>query len=204
MAKKYYVVWKGRQTGIFDNWPDCEKAIKGFPNAKYRSFRTLAAAQAAFKKSYEDYQKQKVKLQDLFSPKPIVESIAVDAAYSSKTGKTEYQGVYVKTGERLFYKSFPSGTNNLAEFLAIVHALAFLKQKNINMPVYSDSATAIKWVQQKNVSTSLPRNDKNKDIFQLLDKAITWLKNNDISEFQILKWHTDIWGEIPADFGNKN
>ena len=61
----------------------------------------------------------------------------------------EYRGVYLLTGQEIFHFGPVYGTNNIGEFLAIVHALALMKQKNINMPVYSDSRNALSWVKQK-------------------------------------------------------
>jgi len=97
---------------------------------------------------------------------------------------------------------FPLGTVNIGEFLAIVHALAYLKKNNNSLPVYSDSRTAIKWVKDKAVKTKLPRNTKSEALFELLDRAIAWLKNNEYPNI-VMKWETEFWGEIPADFGRK-
>lgn len=43
MAKlKYYAVANGRNTGIFNNWEDCNDSIKGFSGAMYKSFSQQA------------------------------------------------------------------------------------------------------------------------------------------------------------------
>ncbi|MEE1027230.1 MAG: ribonuclease H family protein [Agathobacter sp.] len=44
MAKKYYAVKKGRTPGIYMTWDDCRKMVDGFPDAKYKSFKTLEEA----------------------------------------------------------------------------------------------------------------------------------------------------------------
>ena len=49
MAKKYYVVWEGKKTGIFATWDECKESIHGFQGAVYKSFESLTAAAAAFK-----------------------------------------------------------------------------------------------------------------------------------------------------------
>lgn len=205
MKKKYYVVWEGRQKGIFETWQECEKQIKGFKGAKYKSFNSLLQAQIAFNHPADDFLNKKTKIQN-YSQKidqPILESICVDGAYSYKTHTSEYQGVYTKTGERIFYKGpFKNGSNNLVEFLAIVHALAICKKKNWNVPIYSDSKNAIIWVQNKQVNTSIQRTQENKEIFQLVERAIEWLNHNHYKN-KILKWDTEKWGENPADFGRK-
>ena len=115
----------------------------------------------------------------------------------------EYRGVDTKTQKEIFKQGpFEEGTNNLGEFLAIVHGLAFLKQKNSSRIIYTDSKTAISWVKKKTYNTKLERNDKNKPLFELVDRAVNWLKNNSYSTI-IVKWETKAWGEIPADFGRK-
>ena len=98
--------------------------------------------------------------------------------------------------------NFKQGTNNIGEFLAIVHGLAFLKQHKSNLIIYTDSRTAMSWVRKQNCNTKLERNAKNQDVFELVDRAVKWLKNNSYTTV-IVKWETKAWGEIPADFGRK-
>ena len=115
----------------------------------------------------------------------------------------EYRGVDIATGQEIFRRGpFPEGTNNIGEFLAIVSGLAYLKQNGLSLPLYSDSANAILWIKGKRVNTKLVPNAKNKDLFDLLDRAVAWLHNNSY-DTKILKWETKAWGEIPADFGRK-
>ena len=83
-----------------------------------------------------------------------------------------------------------------------MHALALLKQKGLEMPVYSDSRNAIAWVRQKKCKTKLPRDARSEPLFQLIDRAERWLRDNTYST-PVLKWETELWGEIPADFGRK-
>lgn len=94
------------------------------------------------------------------------------------------------------------GTNNIGEFLAIVHGLALLKQKGFDMPIYSDSVNAINWIKQKKCKTKLPRDAKTEELFRLIERAEKWLCENTYTT-RILKWETKQWGEIPADFGRK-
>ena len=115
----------------------------------------------------------------------------------------EYRGVDTKTKKQLFIQGpFEEGTNNIGEFLALVHGLAYLKQRNSNRIIYTDSRTALSWVKKKRCNTKLKRSEKNKDIFELVDRAIKWLKTNNYIT-TIVKWETKAWGEIPADFGRK-
>lgn len=211
--QKYYVVWSGKQTGIFKTWDECKVQVHGVPGAKYKSFSSEKEASEAFQMPHEQYkQLQSVSsknadiLQQLgLLPEEafIEESISVDAACSGNPGDMEYKGVYTKNGKEIFhFGPLPNGTNNIGEFLAIVHALALMKQKNSDLPVYSDSLTAISWVRQKKVNTQLPRNEATERVWSLIERAENWLNSNTYSN-QILKWETKIWGEIKADFGRK-
>ena len=208
--KKYYTVWKGHHTGVFESWDDCKAQITNFEGAQYKSFATFEAAKKAYKGNYKDYIGTSKKFVSELSDEqlkkigsPNYNSIAVDAAVSGNPGKMEYQGVDTKTKKRLFHQGpFEQGTNNIGEFLAIVHALAFLKKQNSNRIIYTDSKTAISWVKKKTANTKLERTDKNKPLFDLVDRAVAWLKANNYST-TIVKWETKAWGEIPADFGRK-
>jgi ribonuclease HI len=209
---KYYVVWVGQNPGIYDSWAKCQEQIKGFPNAKYKSFKTLEEAEQAFGQSATEHiQTKKLKEQ---KPKSsgfhdyideiVKNSISVDAACSGNPGVMEYRGVETLTGEELFKMGpFKGGTNNIGEFLALVHALAWLKQKNAeDVTIYTDSRTALSWLKNKKVKTTLQPNRSNKLLFLMIDKALNWLRNNDYKN-TIIKWDTKRWGEIPADFGRK-
>ena len=208
--KKYYTVWKGHKTGVFESWNDCKAQIKDFQGAQYKSFSTFDAAKKAFKGNYKDYvgkaSKFKSELSDEQLKKigqPNYRSISVDAAVSGNPGKMEYRGVDTKTKKQLFIQGpFEEGTNNIGEFLAIVHGLAFLKKHNSNLIMYTDSRTAISWVKKKACNTKLERTEKNKSLFELVDRAEAWLKTNTYTTV-IVKWETKAWGEIPADFGRK-
>ena len=140
---------------------------------------------------------------------PVSPAVAVDAACAGNPGKMEYQGVFVDFGTQpattvQLFKSpvFENGTNNIGEFLAIVHALAWMKQKHVAYPIYSDSYNAQLWIKQKKCKTKLQPNDKNAYLFELIARAEKWLNENAI-EVPVMKWKTEIWGEIPADFGRK-
>lgn len=208
--KKFYTVWKGHHTGVFDSWEDCKAQIKDFQGAQYKSFLTFEEAKTALKNNYKDYVGKNSKFKNTLSPRelekigqPNYNSIAVDAASSGNPGKMEYRGVDTKTKKQLFIQGpFEQGTNNIGEFLAIVHGLALLKKNNSNRIIYTDSKTAISWVKKKNCNTKLEPNAKNKAVFDLIDRAVSWLKNNSYSTV-IVKWETKAWGEIPADFGRK-
>jgi len=181
MAKKvkFYTVWQGKKPGVYESWSDCKAAISGFKGAQYKSFSTFAEAKKAYNGNYEDYKGKTTKkaalteAQLLKIGEPNLYSIAVDAASSGNPGKMEYRGVDTQTKKELFKQGpFEQGTNNIGEFLALVHGLAYLKKQ------------------------------KNKTIFDLVERAIVWLNTNSYTT-TIVKWETKAWGEIPADFGRK-
>lgn len=201
--KKYYVVWRGHTPGIYERWSACQEQIKGYPGAQYKSFEQLEEARQALQAGPPRFaagaKKTSIKKEAHFQPN----SICVDAACSGNPGPMEYQGVYTRSKEQLFHKKFPLGTNNIGEFLGIVHALAYLKQRGEHqLPVYSDSVIAIKWVKQKKCKTQLEDNARTRELLQLVQRAEDWLNNNAYAN-PILKWETEDWGEIPADFGRK-
>lgn len=216
--QKYYVVWQGKVPGIYTSWDDCRLQVEGQEGAKYKSFKTMEEAQDAYECGYDVYrqehpvQPKPAKSADggipQYNPdtKPaaaINESIAVDAACSGNPGMMEYRGVYLRTGRQLFHVGPMYGTNNIGEFLALVHGLAFLKQKGLpDMPIYSDSRNAQLWVKAKKCKTKLERNAKSEPLYQLIERAERWLKTNTYTN-PIIKWPTEEWGEIPADFGRK-
>lgn len=208
---KYYVVWKGLNPGIYDNWAECKMQVEGQDGAKYKSFETREAATDAFGKGYTHYLKSassskaaaNLTAAKTWVGKPINESLAVDAACSGNPGDMEYRGIYTATGQELFHIGpLKKGTNNVGEFLALVHGLAWLKQKGCNLPVYSDSRNAIGWVKKKKCKTLLERTPVNEPIFDLIERAEKWLNTHTYTT-TILKWETSEWGEIPADFGRK-
>ena len=129
-------------------------------------------------------------------------AIAVDAACSGNPGPMEYRGVDLRTGQQVFHFGPISGTNNIGEFLAIVHALALLKKVNSTATIYSDSISGMAWVRNRKAKTTLPLTPENAKLHQIIQRAENWLRNNTYTN-KIIKWNTEQWGEIPADFGRK-
>lgn len=204
--QKYYVVWKGRKPGIFTSWAETEKQVKGFAAAQYKSFDTLKEAESAYKSEYVAF-KGKPASQGKWkeaSVKPILPSICVDAACSGSPGILEYRGVYTDSQEEIFRVGpFPDGTNNVGEFLAIVHALTWLTKHEKQLPVYSDSRNAISWVYTGQCKTQLKHTSVNAPLFAIIHGAENWLAENELRDDAVLKWDTEFWGENPADFGRK-
>ena len=204
--QKYYVVWKGRKTGVFTSWAECEKQVKGFVGAQFKAFEHEADADAAYLANYDDYV-GKVSSSGkwkLASVKPLLPSVCVDAACSGAPGKLEYRGVNTESGEEIFRTGpYADGTNNVGEFLAIVHALTWQEKHNVHVPIYSDSENAISWVYNGQCRTKLKHTPKNAILFAIIHSAENWLAENELSEDKVLKWDTNVWGENPADFGRK-
>ncbi len=137
------------------------------------------------------------------APPYILDSLAVDAACSGNPGRMEYRGVLVRTGEQIFHVGpLEQGTNNIGEFLAIVHGLALQEKQGTSLPLYSDSVNAQLWVRQGICKTKLEENEANAPIFDLIRRAEDWLRTHTF-RLPIYKWETKLWGEIPADFGRK-
>ncbi len=212
MRKKFYVVWNGYATGVFDSWEECQLQTKGYPGAKYKSFDSQEAAVEAYR---GDPTEQIELLASIAKHRPApvnyesfpdirLDSLAVDAACSKNPGPVEYQGVWVRTGERIFHVGpIEGGTNNIGEYLALVHGLALLKsQGRPNTPIYTDSRTARAWVRNRQPKTTLPRTPQNERLFEMIERATAWLNANPLTN-PILTWDTPAWGEIPADFGRK-
>lgn len=202
--KKYYVVWEGHNPGIYEDWSTVQSEIANYSKPKYKSYPNLETATIAFRKGWESEYKKKPKSTPTRKSTFIPNSISVDAASSGNPGVVEYQGVWTGNKNLIFHGGpFQQGTNNLGEFLALVHALALLdKQGKHDIPIYSDSKTAMAWVRNKKVKTTLKRNTRNEEIFTLVDRAILWIDTHKVRN-KILKWETKLWGEIPADFGRK-
>lgn len=211
MAEKnrFYTVWKGKKPGVYPSWESCKRQIDGFAGAQYMGFPDEKQASDALKKGYAaalalrktKANRAQEKPSQYGGPNP--HSISVDAASSGNPGPMEYQGVDTSTGRKLFHQGpFPEGTNNIGEFLAIVHGLAYLQNQGSDRIIYSDSKIAIGWVKKKHCNTKLEINNLNKPLFEMILRAEQWLKTHRYSS-PILKWETKLWGEIPADFGRK-
>lgn len=224
MAKKqkYYVVWQGKLPGIYTSWDECKKQVQGVQGAQYKSFDTLVEAEAASRLPYNSVVVQNTRntpstqntpalviddngmtaVREGVENPPILDALAVDAACSGNPGVMEYQGIYIPTRTRVFHYIAPKGTNNIGEFLAIVHGLSYLQKHHLNQIIYSDSVNAISWVRQKQCKSKLPEDPSTAELWNYIHRAENWLRTNSYTT-EIRKWDTDHWGEIPADFGRK-
>ena len=225
MAKKqkYYVVWQGRKPGIYTDWDACKEQVVGVQGAQYKGFDSMAEAEAAIRLPYSSVVKLESGERRGESGKPsalvidengmtavkpgtenppVLDALAVDAACSGNPGVMEYQGIYIPTRTRVFHYRAEKGTNNIGEFLAIVHGLSYLKKHHLNQIIYSDSVNAISWVRQKQCKSKLVEDASTAELWDYIHRAENWLRTNSYTT-EIRKWDTDNWGEIPADFGRK-
>ncbi|MBP2001509.1 ribonuclease HI [Paenibacillus shirakamiensis] len=214
-GSKYYVVWEGLKPGVYTTWNECKAQVDTFKDAKYKSYPSKAEADLAYQEGWKKHWGKKsagssasatAKTRTSASSSIAdidYDSMSVDVGTRGNPGPIEYRGVDTRTGEVVFERGpIPNGTNNLGEFLAIVHSLAYLKQQGSTKTVYSDSRTALKWVRERKVATTLERTEATKEIWDLVDRALTWLESNRY-ENKLLKWETKAWGEIKADYGRK-
>ncbi len=212
--RKFYVVFKGKAPGLYDSWEECKAQIEGFPGAVYRAFQDQDEATEAFRRhdSGEDMAIYKAMRRrdaavvnyEAF-PEIRLDAIAVDASCPGNPGPVEYRGVRVGTGEQLFRVGpLQGGTNNIGEYLALVHVSAMLmKAGDMTTPIYSDSRTAIGWFMRGASNTKIRPSAANEALRQILARADAWRRVNRVIPNPIFKWDTDRWGEIPADFGRK-
>ncbi|MDE6011103.1 MAG: ribonuclease H family protein [Muribaculaceae bacterium] len=218
---KFYVVWAGHNPGVYPSWELCKEQIKNYPNARYKSFSSAAEATRAYRNGLQENERDELAnllngagdfrarrsagaKQD-YSENPEIDltAWAVDAACAGNPGPVEYRGVELMTGRELFRVGpLEGGTNNLGEFLAIVHALALQEKRGERHPIYSDSVSGMAWVRNRRIRTTLTENPTNAKLFDMLRRAMAWLNTHSYSS-RIIKWDTPRWGEIPADFGRK-
>ena len=212
---KTYIVWRGRRPGIYHTWKECEREVKGYP-ARFKSFEGITQEEAREiylagpENEAAGYGRKKEKNP---SPPPADKKTkpeipplawAVDAATSHNPGPMEYRCVEIDTGEIVFAsKVYPLGTNNIGEFLAIVHALALMQKQGFRRPLYSDSRNAINWVRHKTCRTTLPHSPLTEELYAVIDRALNFLRHTDLTAFDLRKWPTELLGEIPADYGRK-
>lgn len=217
-GKKYYVVFAGRNPGVYDDWSDAREQIEGFDGARYKGYGSAAEAAEAYRKASGKNDGDlgrflagasrralpKPGEPDYFTnPEVDLDAWAVDASCLGNPGRMEYQGVELMTGRTLFrIGPFDDATNNIGEFLAIVHAMALMANEGKYHNIYSDSVSGMAWARTRKVKTQLKPTPRNAKVFELMARAVTWLNTHQFPA-KVMKWQTEKWGEIPADFGRK-
>ena len=153
--QKYYVVWYGREPGIYTSWEECVKQTSGFKGAKYKAYPTPAEAEQAFIYGPEDERPadeaakvpdvpgtkkpQEKNIPPVLPPEVSNDAVAVDAACSGNPGPGGW-GAILQYGkaEKELSGSEPSTTNNRMELLGVITALETLKEP-CSVDLYSDS-----------------------------------------------------------------
>ena len=212
--RKFYVVFKGNAPGLYDSWEECKAQIDGFPGAVYRAYSDQDDATEALRRYdsgedmaiYKAISRRNVATVNYAAfPEIRLDGIAVDASCPGNPGPVEYRGVRVGTGEQLFRVGpLEGGTNNIGEYLALVHVAALLKRDgDAATPIYSDSRTAIGWFMRGASNTKIVPTPANRALLEILARADAWRRANRVIPNPVYKWETERWGEIPADFGRK-
>jgi ribonuclease HI len=204
--QKFYVIWRGRRPGIYTSWDTAEQQVKGFAGAQYKSFGSREEAESAYRSEYEAYKGKSSSLGKWRYERiqPVLPSICVDAACNGSPGDLEYRGVFTETGDQIFHAGpLREGTNNVGEFLAIVHALKWMSEHKSPLPIYSDSENGISWVYAGKCKTNLKPTSRNTPLFAKIHEAESWLAMHGPADGDVKKWDTNAWGENPADFGRK-
>lgn len=211
-TRKFYVVWEGRAPGIYDSWEECEAQIQGFPGARFRGFASQDEATRAVRGRPEEHmgflrrlaEQRGAPVDYTTIPGIRLDAWAVDGACSHNPGPMEYRGVRVADGSELFRVGpYAGGTNNIGEYLALVHALALLHRAgDTTTPVYSDSRTGLAWLRRGRANTKIEPTEENAPLRAVIARADAWLASHTVKN-PVLKWDTERWGEIPADFGRK-
>ena len=171
MASKYYVVWHGREPGIFTDWSGCKAQVDGFAGARYKSFKTKAEAEAAFQggkngspsknSSGSTQTKKRSNGQSVktYTAKE-VEALSIETKIytdggcepnpgNAGSGLALYRNNQI---EELWYGLYnPHGTNNTAELNALHQAL-IMAQKELDLgrsvAIFCDSKYSIQCVTQ--------------------------------------------------------
>ncbi len=166
MTKKFYVVWRGRETGIFTDWNACKKQVDSFAGAKYKSFKTLKEAEAAFQgesvastgaspaKKNSSNQTVKTYTADEIAAMPLDTKIFTDGGCEPNPGEAG-SGVALYRKDvvyELWYGLYnPNGTNNTAELNALHQALIMAENeinKGKSVAIFCDSKYSIQCVTQ--------------------------------------------------------
>jgi len=217
MAKKFYVVWRGEKTGVFDDWPTTLALVDGFAGAQYKSFPTLAEAVAAFRRGAPAHNtttkagsKPRVDRTDHADAVAAFDTVIFcDGACEPNPGKAGSGMAVYRTGvlASLWYGAYnPAGTNNTAELNALLQALMLAKLEidaDRTVQVRSDSSYGLnavtKWAAgwKKRGWRKADGEIKNLEIIQLLHALYLEIKEG--VDIQHVSAHVGIEGNELAD-----
>jgi ribonuclease HI len=157
MAQRFYVVWSGRQTGVFTDWATAQRAVDRFAGARFKSFSTRAEAEQAYREGNSPADASRARTnrkpagerRALHTAHQFDVSIYCDGACDPNPGHSGSGIVVYRGGElrELWFGLYdPQGTNNTAELKALYHALRMAEseiERGNTVEVCSDSAYAL-------------------------------------------------------------
>lgn len=219
MAKqKYYVVWVGKETGIFTDWSKVQPLVAGYPGAKHKSYTSMGEARKAFESS--EAVTKTVKTNAKQKKKKPAGSFVFDTTYSMhifsdgacdpNPGEAGSGVAVYESGQlsELWYGSYePLGTNNTAELNALHQALKIAAERKENghkVQVLSDSSYSVnamvKWAAgwEKNGWTRKGDNElANKEL--IADMYGQYKSLNSEVDLVHVKGHSGVEGNELAD-----
>jgi ribonuclease HI len=167
VAEKYYVVWEGRQQGIFTDWSVCRNHVDRYPGARYKSYRTRAEAEAAYrggskaatKKTTPAPRKRSGQGPKTYSAEEVAAvdaqtKIFTDGGCEPNPGQAASGVAVYRAGTiaELWYGLFdPRGTNNTAELNALHQALLIAEKEiaaKATVAIFCDSRYSIQCITQ--------------------------------------------------------
>lgn len=207
-AVKRYVVWKWRSPWVYTTWSACEKQIRWYPWARYKSFGSKQEAQEAYE-MWLDYNAdrtgpihERIKLWEIKS-----ESICVDAACKWNPWALERRGVLTSSWKQLFRSNiYYQWTVNVWEYIVLLQGIKrCLDSFHHDRTVYTDSRTALSRVRSWSHRSQLNRTHTNSPLKHVLDQRELRAQQYraDIDTIDLQKRNTRERGEIVADFWRK-
>jgi len=187
----YYAVANGINIGIFLNWHDCEKSVKGYKKASYKKFDTKEEAEY-FIKAYE---RKQIDEPAIFNPDYYVYT---DGACSNNGKDNALAGIGIFFGindnRNISKKIEGKQTNNRAELSALMETYTIIETDILNdksIAIVSDSEYAIKCASsygEKCYKKCWNGDIPNKD---LVKKVYEMYKNTPNIKFIHIKAHTN-------------
>ncbi len=209
MAKySCYAVLEGRVPGVYDTWNECSAQVTGYSGAIFKGHICHSSARYEFRlHQRRKIAKFKIRTTPLAKKKkvstlPTSEYIVAGASYDRFNDTLTYRVVMGGTNETLFESEVYSGGNqSLGEYLALIEALKWVRENyKHDIPVLSNSMSAIIWIENKAYKGSLGIHDMDSDLYLELKKAKEYLSDmcQDGYKYSLntLKWNNKLLGCI--------
>ena len=153
--KKFYVVWVGKQTGVFTDWAVVQPLVAGYPGAKHKSYPSMEDAKKALssgapaERSPSTRSGAKKKVREFILDKAYDIHIFSDGACDPNPGEAGSGVAVYEIGllSELWYGCYePLGTNNTAELNALYKALEIAERMggpSRRIQILSDSSYSV-------------------------------------------------------------